>query len=99
MFNHSNMQNVLWIRNTEADCITYTALRDIEKDEELCISYGSSQLWFEDADGTKEDQKSNEGGGANPGNYDPGQTLGELELSGLGKLALDLNERELSPER
>ena len=51
MFNHSTRhQNVVWARNLDAQCITYTAFRDIARGEELCISYGSGRLWFEDAE-------------------------------------------------
>lgn len=42
-------QNVGWTRDTERLLIKYHALRDIEADEELCISYGS-RLTFVDAD-------------------------------------------------
>lgn len=49
MFNHSSCdQNVAWDRNLSSQSITYKALRDIEKGEELCINYG--RLWFADAD-------------------------------------------------
>ena len=49
LFNHStNKLNVVWQRDVESQSITYRALRDIGKGEELCISYG--RLWFEDAD-------------------------------------------------
>ncbi|KIW05125.1 uncharacterized protein PV09_03679 [Verruconis gallopava] len=52
MFNHSTRdQNVVWRRDLEAQTVVYTALRDIQAGEELCISYGSN-LWFEDADET-----------------------------------------------
>jgi SET domain-containing protein len=50
MFNHSNShQNVGWERDIPNRLITYTALRDIAKGEELCISYGS-RLTFKDTD-------------------------------------------------
>ena len=50
MFNHSHAdQNVVWTRNLAQQTITYTAVRDITPDEELCISYGGN-LWFKDAD-------------------------------------------------
>jgi uncharacterized protein len=69
MFNHST-------RDLDAQCITYTVLRDITKGEELCISYGSGRLWFEDVEGQEVSE------------HDPGQTLGELELAGLGGCGL-----------
>jgi len=51
MFNHSNkQQNVGWERDLTHLLVTYTALRDIRKGEELCISYGS-RLTFKDMDG------------------------------------------------
>ncbi|KAF2673728.1 protein methyltransferase [Microthyrium microscopicum] len=49
MFNHSNNQNVGWERNVEQMIITYRAVRDIPRGEELCISYGS-RLTFIDSD-------------------------------------------------
>ena len=84
MFNHSTRdQNVGWLRNTETDVIVYTALRDIEAGEELCISYGSARLWFSDADGqdnarTAEDDDNDTGG----------ETLAELDMSGLSRMNL-----------
>jgi hypothetical protein len=89
MFNHSRGPplNVLWTRDIEADCITYTALRNIAEGEELCISYGSGKLWFEVDDAGKGADELGEGE-----DYDAGQTLGELELSGLGRMAFDLDD-------
>jgi len=50
MFNHSSyQQNVGWERDLENLLVTYTTLRDIQKGEELCISYGS-RLTFKDTD-------------------------------------------------
>lgn len=52
LFNHSTLhQNVGWRRAVPDECLIYTALRDIDEGEELCISYGGpGVLWFEDAD-------------------------------------------------
>ncbi len=51
MFNHSTLhQNIIWSRDITAETITYTAHRDIQAAEELCISYGNGRLWFQDAD-------------------------------------------------
>lgn len=50
MFNHSTQnQNVGWKRDLERQVIVYTALKDIEVGEELCISYGD-HLTFVDVD-------------------------------------------------
>ncbi|KIV90728.1 hypothetical protein PV10_05354 [Exophiala mesophila] len=85
MFNHSTrQQNVGWQRNTETDVIVYTALRDIKQGEELCISYGSARLWFPDADG----DAGGDGADDDWNNDTGGETLAELELSGLGRLDL-----------
>ncbi|MCJ1433638.1 hypothetical protein MMC27_003001 [Xylographa pallens] len=48
LFNHdsSHGQNVGWRRNLKSQSIIYTALRDIDVGEELCISYGA-HVWFE----------------------------------------------------
>jgi SET domain len=50
MFNHRREPNVAWERNIATQSIRYFALRDIDEEEELCISYGP-KLWFDDADG------------------------------------------------
>lgn len=54
LFNHSSHsegQNVVWIRDVSQQCIVYTAARDIDPGEELCISYGdNARLWFKDSD-------------------------------------------------
>ena len=84
MFNHSlREQNVGWTRNLQYDCIVYTALKFIPKGEELCISYGSARLWFEDADRDPFESYLPEDLRA-----DSGETLGELELSGLSGMQL-----------
>ncbi|EPE36879.1 SET [Glarea lozoyensis ATCC 20868] len=50
MFNHSvPNQNVGWERDVARQLMTYTALRDIQKGEELCISYGQ-RLTFKDTE-------------------------------------------------
>jgi len=49
MFNHAVDQNVGWERDLKKLIVTYTALRDIEAGEELCISYGA-RLTFEDVE-------------------------------------------------
>jgi len=88
MFNHSTLhQNVVWTRDLEAECITYSAYRDIQLGEELCISYGSGRLWFEDA----EAREANGEDGDGVLEHDPGQTLGELELGGLSRIEVDLD--------
>ena len=84
MFNHSTRdQNVGWIRNTEADVIVYTALRDIMAGEELCISYGSARLWFPDADA-----QDNSDAAMDDDNDTGGETLAELDMSGLSRMDL-----------
>ncbi|ETI23208.1 hypothetical protein G647_05005 [Cladophialophora carrionii CBS 160.54] len=85
MFNHSTRdQNVGWIRNTETEVIVYTTLRDIKAGEELCISYGSARLWFPDADAQANASERTEDDDDDIG----GETLAELDLSGLSKMDL-----------
>ncbi|CAO3692845.1 unnamed protein product [Rhizopus stolonifer] len=55
MFNHDNKPNIGFIRDKTNQLIRYTALRDIEAEEELCISYGS-HLWFD----TQEEEEVSE---------------------------------------
>lgn len=75
MFNHSTRkQNVIWSRDIANELIIYTAHRDIQPGEELCISYGNSRLWFKDAD-QDEDSDGLEG-------------QDEMTRSGLGALAI-----------
>ena len=82
LFNHSTReQNVGWKRNTETDVIVYTALRNIKPGEELCISYGTARLWFDDVEAKDDTAGDNE-------NDTGGETLAELELSGLGRMDL-----------
>ncbi|KAI7904777.1 uncharacterized protein BX663DRAFT_451440 [Cokeromyces recurvatus] len=57
MFNHDSSPNVGFIRDIPNKLIRYVTLRDIEKEEELCISYGN-HLWFEDNKKPQEDQSS-----------------------------------------
>lgn len=47
MFNHDSTPNVGFIRDIPNKLIRYVTLRDIEREEELCISYGN-HLWFQD---------------------------------------------------
>ncbi|KAI8144102.1 hypothetical protein BJV82DRAFT_608304 [Fennellomyces sp. T-0311] len=49
MFNHANDPNVGYYKDFENKIIRYVTIRDIEPDEELCISYGSN-LWFENTE-------------------------------------------------
>ena len=92
MFNHSTKaQNVRWSRNTEQDYIVYTSLRDIEVGEELCISYGSRALWFEDVEERERAEllASDHAAVREEVNLDVGGgTLAELELSGLSGIDL-----------
>ncbi|KAI8889877.1 protein methyltransferase [Backusella circina FSU 941] len=49
MFNHNSTPNVGFIRDFNNKLIRYVTLREIQPEEELCISYGN-HLWFEDDD-------------------------------------------------
>lgn len=62
MFNHSSLQqNVTWSRDLIARTIIYTAIKDINPGDELCISYGNARLWFKDADISEDDKQSANG--------------------------------------
>lgn len=77
MFNHSRLrQNVTWSRDTKAGVIVYTAHRDIQPGEELCISYGNARLWFKDADESDSENLEKD----------------EMAGSGLDALALGFDE-------
>ena len=98
VFNHSlHTQNIGWTRDIPTTTITYVALRDIRAGEELCISYGSSsRLWFEDTEAREwESMMENwpwREGEREDEVHDRGETLGELELSGLSGVVVDLEE-------
>jgi hypothetical protein len=66
-----------------AQCITYTALREIDPGEELCISYGSGRPWF----GTPKSRPE-----ATLRRTTPGKTLRELEFAGLRRVWFDVEE-------
>jgi SET domain-containing protein len=55
MFNHSNKPNVGFQRDFDNKVIRYTTLREIQPNEELCISYGSN-LWFPDMEQDEQEQ-------------------------------------------
>lgn len=99
MFNHSTLrQNVTWQRDLKAECIIYISHRDIQPGEELCISYGNARLWFEDADAADADDdyariREQSEKLSNGDSID--STIAELNLSGLGGIAIDVDDEEL----
>lgn len=46
LFNHSEQPNVTYSLDVATDSIRYTAVRDVQEGEELCIFYGH-KLWFD----------------------------------------------------
>lgn len=74
---------MVWKRDLEREVIVYSACRDIEAGEELCISYGD-RLWFRDVEGEDDEERMNEE-----------REGDELGRSGLGAIELlDGNENE-----
>lgn len=59
MFNHDSQPNVGFIRDMDKNLIKYVSLRQIEKEEELCISYGNN-LWFQDGSAAAKEESSSE---------------------------------------
>lgn len=57
MFNHAKHPNVGFVRDMEHGVIRYITLEPIDKDSELCISYGS-HLWFPTAEDESESDES-----------------------------------------
>ena len=56
LFNHDPQHpNVTYTLDKEHACIRYTTTRNIEKDEELCISYGTGRMWWETAENDASD--------------------------------------------
>ncbi|KAF9291800.1 hypothetical protein BGZ68_002179 [Mortierella alpina] len=60
MFNHSNKPNVGFQRDFVNKVIRYSAMRDIQAGEELCISYGPN-LWFPDMEEDDQELASTNG--------------------------------------
>ncbi|KAF9086094.1 hypothetical protein BGX23_009141 [Mortierella sp. AD031] len=58
MFNHSCSPNIGFQRDIENGLIRYSALREIQAGEELCISYGPN-LWFPDMEDPQQEQTGN----------------------------------------
>ena len=84
LFNHSRLrQNVGWKRDIPNTCIVYTALRDIQAGEELCISYG--RLWFDDADTRSTAGEENGHVNGVEGNDE------ETALEGLSGISIDID--------
>ncbi|RMZ92286.1 hypothetical protein DV736_g469, partial [Chaetothyriales sp. CBS 134916] len=94
LFNHSTLhQNVGWRRDLAIECIVYTALRDIEVGQELCISYGNGRLWFEDADANHDEDEANTTRSRHGYEHtveEARETYGVLEMSGLSGIETDL---------
>lgn len=86
LFNHSTLhQNVGWKRVLSDQCLIYSALRDIDEGEELCISYGGpGVLWFPDADAEEVEEAERKQRAEDVA----GKDQGELGLSGLGQIQL-----------
>ncbi|WFC99172.1 tRNA-specific adenosine deaminase subunit tad3 [Malassezia yamatoensis] len=49
LFNHSSNPNISYELNKSAQCIHYRTAREISAGDELCISYGSGRMWWEQA--------------------------------------------------
>ncbi|KAF9963184.1 hypothetical protein BGZ70_007586 [Mortierella alpina] len=94
MFNHANKPNVGFQRDFVNKVIRYSALRDIQAGEELCISYGPN-LWFPDME--KDEQDQAEGHGADgAGNWSGTDGEDETGDSLLTRLQFSDVEDEVS---
>lgn len=67
---------MVWKRDLEREVIVYSACRDVQAGEELCISYGD-RLWFRDIEGEEDEERMNEERGGD-----------EFGRSGLGAIEL-----------
>jgi tRNA-specific adenosine deaminase 3 len=63
LFNHSSTPNVSFFLDKEAQLIRYTIMRSVRAGEELCISYGTGRMWWEERQPLEADQPSEEGDG------------------------------------
>jgi SET domain-containing protein len=45
IYNHSNDPNAVWETDEKNELFIFTAIKDIEKDEEIFIYYGNSNYW------------------------------------------------------
>jgi len=50
LYNHSDTPNAKWETDEENSLFIFSAVRDIEKDEEICVYYGGDNYW---SDGRK----------------------------------------------
>ena len=77
-----------WRRAVSDQCLIYTALQDIAKGEELCISYGGpGVLWFEDADAEEVREAEHKA----LAEQKQGTEQGELGMSGLVHIEVDVD--------
>jgi SET domain-containing protein len=53
LYNHSEKPNAAWETNDENNLFIFSAIRDIKKDEEICIYYGDINYWNEGRSHTK----------------------------------------------
>ncbi|UZJ57236.1 hypothetical protein CBS101457_006556 [Exobasidium rhododendri] len=88
LFNHSyTTPNVSYTLDRATGTIRYTLMRDVMPEEELCISYGTGRMWWEEEAQSKEDESLlSEGDDAN--------NKIEEELLMLGQLGLVHDEQE-----
>lgn len=45
LYNHSNNPNAVWETDQENEIFVFTAVREIQKDEEILVYYGGDNYW------------------------------------------------------
>jgi len=45
IYNHSNTPNATWETDTDNELFIFIAIKDIEKDQEICTYYGGENYW------------------------------------------------------
>ncbi|KAF9350412.1 hypothetical protein BGX26_011403 [Mortierella sp. AD094] len=94
MFNHSNKPNVGFQRDFESKLIKYTTLREIQPEEELCISYGAN-LWFPDMEEGHDQSSNGDGQRSRNSGSDQSEFSDSEDETGEGFLArLQLSDAE-----
>jgi len=53
IYNHSNDPNAKWETDEENNIFTFSAVKDIKKDEEICTFYGGENYWMDGRNHTK----------------------------------------------
>ena len=82
IFNHAPSPNCGWVRNMDAETITYCTIKDVVAGSELFISYGvdASKLWFDTSSGGGDDDGASSDSDASSVSTDDPDFLSRVQL-------------------